>query len=98
MGLLCQSGAGDSTMSKKPSSRFDDLFSAARSKTEDITESAKIEETKKSKSSNPDYVRTTIYLPKRLHQQLKVAAVQGDKDMSEIIERLVDAWVQSSDT
>ncbi|MGK7957789.1 MAG: hypothetical protein AB4063_21440 [Crocosphaera sp.] len=44
-----------------------------------------------------DYVRTTIYLPKRLHQQLKVAAVQGDKDMSEIIEGLVDAWVQSED-
>jgi hypothetical protein len=85
-------------MSKKPSSRFDDLFSAARSKTQDITESTTTKETKKSKSRNPDYVRTTIYLPKRLHQQLKVAAVQGDKDMSEIIEGLVDAWVQSENT
>ena len=86
-------------MSKKPSSRFDDLFSAARSKNQETSpESAKIEETKKSKSSNPDYVRTTIYLPKRLHQQLKVAAVQGDKDMSEIIEGLIDAWIQSEDT
>ncbi|MGB5772593.1 MAG: CopG family transcriptional regulator [Crocosphaera sp.] len=83
-------------MTKKPSSRFDDLFSAARSKTEDISpESTTIKETKKSKSRDPDYVRTTIYLPKRLHQQLKVAAVQGNKDMSEIISGLVDAWVQS---
>ncbi len=86
-------------MTKKPSSRFDDLFSAARSKTKDVSpESTKIQETKKSKSSNPDYVRTTIYLPKRLHQQLKVAAVQGNKDMSEIIEGLVDTWIQSSES
>ncbi|ACK68463.1 helix-turn-helix protein, CopG (plasmid) [Rippkaea orientalis PCC 8801] len=85
-------------MSKKPSSRFDDLFSAARSKTQDASPlESTTGETKKSKSRDPDYVRTTIYLPKRLHQQLKVAAVQGDKDMSEIIEGLVDAWVQSSD-
>ncbi len=85
-------------MSKKPSSRFDDLFSAARNQTQETSsESTTAKETKKSKSRDPDYVRTTIYLPKRLHQQLKVAAVQGDKDMSEIIEGLVDAWVQSED-
>ncbi len=85
-------------MSKKPSSRFDDLFSAARSKTQESSpEPTKAKETKKSKSRDPDYVRTTIYLPKRLHQQLKVAAVQGDKDMSEIIEGLVDAWLQAED-
>lgn len=86
-------------MSKKTSSRFDDLFSAARSKTQETaSESTKTSPTKKSKSRDPDYVRTTIYLPKQLHQQLKVAAVQGDKDMSEIIEGLVDAWVQSEET
>ena len=85
-------------MSNKPSSRFDDLFSAARSQAQETSsESTKGSPTKKSKSRDPDYVRTTIYLPKRLHQQLKVAAVQGDKDMSEIIEGLVDAWVQSED-
>ncbi len=88
-------------MSNKPSSRFDDLFSAARStaqETSSSSESTRTKETKKSKSRDPDYVRTTIYLPKRLHQQLKVAAVQGDKDMSEIIEGLVDAWVQSEES
>ena len=53
---------------------------------------------RKAKAVKIDYVRTTIYLPKRLHQQLKVAAVQGDKDMSEIIEGLVDAWVQSEES
>ncbi len=85
-------------MSKKPSSRFDDLFSAARSTAQETSsESTKTSPTKKSKSRDPDYVRTTIYLPKRLHQQLKVAAVQGDKDMSEIIEGLVDTWVQQED-
>ena len=86
-------------MSNKPSSRFDDLFSAARSKTQETSlEPTKPSPTKTSKSRDPDYVRTTIYLPKRLHQQLKVAAVQGDKDMSEIIEGLVDAWVQAEET
>ncbi|MGK7884829.1 MAG: CopG family transcriptional regulator [Crocosphaera sp.] len=85
-------------MNKKPSSRFDDLFSAARSQAQETSsESTTTKKTKKSKSRDPNYVRTTIYLPKRLHQQLKVAAVQGDKDMSEIIEGLVDAWVQSED-
>ncbi len=85
-------------MSKKPSSRFDDLFSAARSQTQETSsDSTKPSPTTKSKSRDPDDVRTTIYLPKRLHQKLKVAAVQGDKDMSEIIEGLVDAWVQSED-
>jgi hypothetical protein len=86
-------------MSKKPSSRFDDLFSAARSQTQETaSEQTKASPTKKSKSRDPDYVRTTIYLPKGLHQKLKIAAVQGDKDMSEIIEGLVDAWVQSENT
>ncbi len=85
-------------MSKKPSSRFDDLFSAARNKTQETSsESTTTKDTKKSKSRDPDYVRTTIYLPKRLHQKLKIAAVQGDKDMSEIIEGLVDTWVQQED-
>jgi hypothetical protein len=40
-------------------------------------------------------VRTTVYLPKRLHQQLKAAAVEEDREMSGIVEELIDTWLKS---
>ncbi|MCU0546295.1 MAG: CopG family transcriptional regulator [Oscillatoriaceae cyanobacterium Prado104] len=52
-------------------------------------------EKKQAKSNNPHYVMTTVYLPKQLHRQLKVAAVDEEKEMSEIVEELVDRWLKS---
>jgi hypothetical protein len=37
----------------------------------------------------------TVYLPKRLHQQLKAAAIQEDREMSAIVEELIDTWLKS---
>jgi hypothetical protein len=88
-------------MTKKAtsSSRFDDLFNAAleRKKTEEPQESTPLQTqpTRKSKSTDPNYVRTTVYLPKRLHQQLKAAAVEEDREMSGIVEELIDTWLKS---
>jgi hypothetical protein len=77
---------------KKDSSRFDALFGAARQKEPlDPTDS---KPTKKSKSTDPDYVRTTVYLPKVLHRSLKAAAAASGKEMSEVFEQLVEQWLK----
>lgn len=76
-------------MTKKSGSRFDDLFGAARSgslEQESIVTPTDLTPTQKplSKSTDPDYIRTTVYLPKQLHKQLKTAAADEERDMSEI--------------
>lgn len=84
---------------KKDSSRFDDLIGAARSR--ESTETSKLPDlspTRKSKSTDPDYARTTVYLPKRLHKQLKAAAADEEREMSEILEELLEQWLKSRHT
>jgi hypothetical protein len=76
---------------KKDSNRFDALLGAARQQEPPPVE-PKL--TKKSKSTDPDYVRTTVYLPKRLHKQLKAAAADEEREMSEILEGLVEQWLK----
>ena len=82
-------------MSKKKASRFDELIDAARSrqkrdKTPELNEE---KSTFKSKSTDPDYVRTTVYLPKKLHRSLKLAAAADDRQMSDIITELLEKWL-----
>ncbi len=83
-------------MSKKKdsSSRFDALFGAAKQKEQTPTPAVP-KPAKKSKSTDPGYVRTTVYLPKRLHKQLKAAAADEEREMSEILEQLVEQWLKS---
>jgi|GEM_PF-5303159 len=50
---------------------------------------------KKAKSANPDYTRTTMYLPKKMHKQLKAIALDEEKEMSSIVEELIDSWLNS---
>lgn len=87
---------------KKDGSRFDNFISAARApkpppETSPASEVAPPSEppSKKSKSSNPEYMRTTVYLPKKLHRQLKSAAANEEKEISEIVEELVTNWLVS---
>ncbi|HEY9607148.1 MAG TPA: ribbon-helix-helix protein, CopG family [Allocoleopsis sp.] len=82
-------------MSKKKdsASRFDALFGAAKPK-EQTPAPDEVKPAKKSKSTDPDYVRTTVYLPKRLHKQLKAAAADEEREMSEILEGLVEQWLK----
>ena len=77
---------------KKDGSRFDDLFGAVKGRGE---EPPQPEEKKKAKGSDPDYVRTTVYLPKQLHRRLKAAALDEEREMSEIVEDLVSQWLES---
>jgi hypothetical protein len=88
---------------KKEGSRFDNLFGAARSgKTAETPE--RLDQTsdtpqhldiQTSKSKDPNYQRTTIYLPKVMHKRLKAAAANEEKEMSAIVEELLEQWLNS---
>ena len=52
-------------------------------------------QTSKAKSANPDYTRTTIYLPKKMHKKLKAIAVEEEREMSAIVEDLLQSWMES---
>ncbi len=82
-------------MSNKKTSRFDELIDAARSR-QNRDKSIDLDEEKvtfKSKSTDPNYVRTTVYLPKKLHRSLKLAAAADERQMSDIMTELVEKWL-----
>ncbi len=54
-----------------------------------------IQPAKKAKSANPDYTRTTVYLPKKMHKQLKAIALEEEREMSSIVEELIDSWLSN---
>ncbi|MBW4561556.1 MAG: CopG family transcriptional regulator [Mojavia pulchra JT2-VF2] len=81
---------------KKKTSRFDDLIDAARSRQHrDKPQPTEDKPASLSKSTDPDYTRTTIYLPKQLHRQLKAAAASQERQMSDIMTELVEQWLLS---
>jgi hypothetical protein len=86
-------------MSDKKPSRFDQLFGAARSAQSTDLETdpneVKHSDVQTSKSKDPNYQRTTLYLPKALHRQFKMAALNDDREMSEIMEELISKWLES---
>jgi hypothetical protein len=88
MAMLSTSWTGDFTMS-----RFDNLFNVAKGKDVSTPPDNLSGVEKLSKSKDPNYVRTTIYLPRELHRKLKTQATIDGEEMSQIIEQLVDNWV-----
>lgn len=79
---------------KKKTSRFDDLIEAARSRQQrDQLPSTSDTLSSVTKSTDPAYTRTTIYLPKQLHRQFKAAAVAQERQMSDIVAELVEQWL-----
>ncbi len=79
---------------KKKTSRFDELINAALSrKQRDNIPNNNEKPTKNTKSTDPNYTRTTVYLPKQLHRQLKATAADEDKQMSDIIIELLEEWL-----
>ncbi|MBD2361110.1 CopG family transcriptional regulator [Anabaena minutissima FACHB-250] len=87
---------------KKKASRFDDLIDAARSRQQrDQPQPTPDTSTSVTKSTDPAYTRTTIYLPKQLHRQLKAVAASQERQMSDIVAELVEQWLgnmKSEDT
>lgn len=83
-------------MNKKKTNRFDELIDAARSR-QQRDKAKEVNEEKvsfKSKSTDPNYVRTTVYLPKKLHRKLKLAAAADERQMSDIMAELVEKWLE----
>ncbi|BAY68848.1 CopG family transcriptional regulator [Anabaena sp. FACHB-709] len=80
---------------QKKTSRFDDLIDAARSRQQrDQPQSTPDKPTSQSKSTDPAYTRTTIYLPKQVHRQLKAAAASQERQMSDIVTELIEQWLE----
>ena len=47
------------------------------------------------KRSNPEYEQTSIYLPRILHADVKIALVrEGRNDFSELVEELISKWLK----
>ncbi len=81
--------------SKKKGSRFDDLIDVARSRQQRDLPSIEEKIVAKSKSTDPDYIRTTVYLPKQLHRKMKAVALSQERQMSDIVTELVEQWLLS---
>lgn len=47
------------------------------------------------KSSDPEYQKTTVYLPKQLHRDVRIACLQADPplDMSDVIAQRLADWL-----
>ncbi len=98
MAVLRPSWRRDITMSsKKKGSRFDELIDAARSRQQRDNLQLRVEKTSRlAKSTDPNYIRTTIYLPKQLHRQLKAAAANEQRQMSDILIELLERWFDAA--
>lgn len=80
---------------QKKTSRFDDLIDAARSRQQrEQPQSTDEQPNSTTKSTDPAYTRTTIYLPKQLHRQLKAAAASQERQMSDIVAELIEQWLK----
>lgn len=80
---------------KGKNSRFDDLIDAAQNRiSRDRSQSNEVKSSPRSKSTDPNYTRTTVYLPKQLHRQLKIAAASEARQMSDIIIELIEEWFE----
>ncbi|MCC3568790.1 MAG: hypothetical protein EAZ94_21905 [Oscillatoriales cyanobacterium] len=72
-------------------SRFDDLLKAKKLKPgePDLAPAPALP-----KSKDPNFVRTTVYLPKQMHRDLKSATVQPGSEISELVEKSVAQYLQ----
>ena len=48
----------------------------------------------KAKGKDPNYQRTTFYIPKDIHREFKMAALEDDLEMSDIVETLISQWLR----
>lgn len=51
------------------------------------------QDTPKAKRNNPNYLRTTLYLPKTLHKRMKTKGIELEMEISEIAAQAIDAWL-----
>jgi hypothetical protein len=87
-------------------SKFKGLFDAARARTEEPVEEAEPVAERpaavrpvgrpRGKRSNPDYEQISAYLRKDTYRAAKIKLLEtgDDRDVSEVLEELLAAWVQ----
>jgi hypothetical protein len=83
-------------------SRFDQLIGAVGKKKEQeapvvevpASPSPPTPNSSKAKGKDPNYQRTTFYIPKDIHREFKMAALEDDLEMSDIIETLISQWLR----
>jgi hypothetical protein len=47
------------------------------------------------KRTNPDYAQVTAYIPKSLHEDVKIALIkEGGKEFSTLVEELLSEWMR----
>jgi hypothetical protein len=47
------------------------------------------------KRTNPDYQQATIYIPRTLHDSVKIALIHdGRREFSELVEELLTQWIK----
>ena len=49
----------------------------------------------KGRREDPNYLQTTVYLPRTLHHAVKVAMAEDNVELSGIVERLLAEWLKS---
>lgn len=47
------------------------------------------------KRDDPDYLQTTVYLPRDLHRSVKVALAEVDGELSGLVETLLAEWLNT---
>lgn len=50
------------------------------------------------KNKDPEFQRTTVYLPKSLLKRIKIAAAQEELDASELIAKATQEWIDARET
>lgn len=48
------------------------------------------------KSRREDYSRLTVYIPKELHRQLRLKAVEEEREISELIVEALNRWFKGT--
>ncbi len=71
------------------------LSRARGAKASKTSATVKPDEDKPTKFKNPDYIQTTVYLPRTLHKPVKVALIEDELEFSDLVERLLSDWLAS---
>jgi hypothetical protein len=89
---------------KGDESRFDELARLRQSRSGPPAESGPVTDQpppslapdeKVVKFRNPAYIQTTVYLLRTQHKRLKKALIDDEEEFSDLIERLLEQWLQS---
>ncbi|NEQ47817.1 MAG: CopG family transcriptional regulator [Leptolyngbya sp. SIOISBB] len=82
-------------------SRFDQLMGSVGKKQatdlpevqEPVSPPKPLGSSSKAKGKDPNYQRTTFYIPKDIHRAFKMAALEDNLEMSDIVEDLISQWL-----